>query len=229
MLRKRWHSAGAALVVAVVASNAVPAAAGALARTPGAMSTATFTGVIVCAKMPSGKVTFNPPLTPSGTASDVATATATVTDCSGDTSQDGLTIKDARLNVSLTLGSSSCDSLSQVQGTVGATVNWTDTEGSRSAITPSELTFSSASVGLTSSQKVTVLLPGSGGTVTGSGSFAPETGTGGAGIGFQTIDTVMQLSQQCSGPGGLSDTGIGASKIITPICWYVNLPGCGKV
>lgn len=219
MVRTRWFVAGAAVVLAVVTSNLALASAGAAARPAGPLSSVKFTGKIACKTLTSGVAKFNPPLTSSGTAKEVATVTGTASGCSGNTTQHGLTIKNGEFKATLNFATNECTGLvSGPTGTIGVSSTWTDTKGSATAITPTKLTFSSAGVGVSSSSHAVITLPGSGGTVTGTGSFAPKgSAATGTGIGVATSDTVSQLLTACGSTGGLASAKLLASPI-SSIC-----------
>ena len=219
MVRRQWFAASAALVLAVALSNAALGAAGAAVSSSGAVSTVTFTGKIACKTMSGGVVKFNPTLTSNGTSKEVATIKGTASGCTGNITQHGLTIKNGHITASVNLLNNSCGGLaSGPQGAIATRVKWTDTLGSSTAITPSKLSFSNAALGVNTKNQAVITLPGTGGKVTGTGSFAPSpTATTGTGLGVHSNATVTTLLATCNSATGLSSAKFGGTAIPT-IC-----------
>ena len=187
-----------ALAVAVPAMAVGTLSAGA--------STATkikFTGTISCTV--KGSLTAVPPITTSS-ASHTFTLAATLSGCSGSTSQGGVTITGASLKATAS-ATASCTSLTGIAP--AGNIYW---KANLPGAAATKISFSNAGDSISSTGIITVTLPGSGGTSTASGSFAGTTSTATA-----VLDqTESSLISACFGTGvsKLTFTGKhGTSKI----------------
>ena len=198
----RYRFAGAGAVLVVMGLVGASAAAGAsVPRTAGAP--VVFTGSITCSV--TGHMLSNPPLTMASQTTTL-TLTASLTGCSGSTTEKKVTIIHGSLNATTTL-TASCMSLQTSKGlNPTGTIHWATKNGTAS---PTKLSFSSATSSVsTGTGAITVSLPGTGTAVT-TGSFAGKTSK--ATIVFD--QTWSSLAGQCLFPIGggvnlLSFTGV---------------------
>jgi hypothetical protein len=124
-------------------------------------SAVTFKGTATCSF--SGTLTSNPGIKLT-TGTYKLTFSGSLSHCSGNTSQGGVTITGGTLSTSAT-ATGSCTSLSL--GSPAGTITW---KANLPGAAPTKLSFSNASV--KSGTPITVSLPGSGGTSKATGSFA---------------------------------------------------------
>lgn len=209
MAGRQWFAAGAAVVLAAVAGNAAVVAAA--ATTPSGVR---FTGKIACAQLTGGRIAFNPPLTPSGTSTDVETLTGTATGCTGNTSEHGLTIVDGKLKITIPVDTSNCFALSGgLTSPISAVVRWQDTTGSTTDIAATRLSPNSMTISGNSKDQFIYAMPSNSGTVSESGSFGAGTVTTGTGLGYHTAGTTSHIDAVCDSPGGLASVKIGGRAV----------------
>ena len=164
-----------------------------------------FTGTITCAV--KGSLTATPAITLSST-SHTLKLHATLSACTGSTSEKGVTIAGGTLNATAT-ATASCTSLSG--GAPSGSITW---KANLPGASSTKQSFSNAAINVNSSTGViTVALPGSGGTAKATGSFAGSTSAATA-IVDQTEST---LAGECLGSGvsKLTFTGKNGKSTIT--------------
>jgi hypothetical protein len=212
VVARQWFAAGAAVVLAAIACNT--AVISAAAATASGSAGVRFTGKIACSELTGGRITFNPPLTQSGTSTDVETLTGTAAGCTGDTSELGLTIKDGKLKITIPVDTSDCHALTGgLAGPISGVVRWQDTAGSTTDIAVTRLSPNSMTISVNSTDQFIYAMPSSTGTVSESGSFGAGTVTTGTGIGYHTAGTVNHLDAACDSAGGLASARIGARSV----------------
>jgi hypothetical protein len=179
----------------------------------GLPSGAQFSGGIQCAKLTDGKVSFRPALTTTGDGKETATVTGHVSGCTGNISQDGLTIASGSLKVHYRLRDSNCAALQgAVRRNPATTVTWTDTAGSSSAIQPTELTFDGTYAQADLNGRYIISLPGNDRGNSQEGSFPALAGLGFA---MTATQTQTQLANQCATSGGLAAATIAPASVNT--------------
>jgi hypothetical protein len=165
-LRYKFAGAGAVLVVLGLVGASATAGASVPRTTPTPVA---FTGSITCTV--TGRLLSNPPLT-MVSQKTILTLNATLTGCTGNTTEKRVTITRGVLNASTTL-TASCMSLQTSKGLApSGTIHWGSKNG---LVTPTKLSFSSGTSSIsTGNGAITVSLPGTGKAVT-TGSFPGTT------------------------------------------------------
>jgi hypothetical protein len=160
-------------------------ASGSVANAAVAHKTAvTFTGSVSCAI--TGSISASPPLVIAPAASTTITLKATAKDCTGDTTQSGVTLTKGMVSGKVT-ADIDCESLlSGVPSPVG-TINWTGTKGK---IAPSDITLSNGSASFGATTTTITFDSSQTGSFAGSGSVS---GT--------VKKTETQLVDECDGNG----------------------------
>jgi len=161
-------------------------------------------GKVKCSKI-TGSITFNPPLTLSGTSTENTTVKITVKGCS----VTGGTVKPktgtVNKDISTATSKNACTSLGNSQPET-LTVNWAP--GSK--IAPTTASFSGYAVATNGAGDEGFSLPNSGGTGSTVGSYAQASGVSAAAYSNQTSN---QLAAACSAPGGLASLKITSGSI----------------
>ncbi|HVC70412.1 MAG TPA: hypothetical protein VNC61_09200 [Acidimicrobiales bacterium] len=161
-------------------------------------------GKVTCSKI-KGKITFNPPLTLNGTATENTTVKITVKGCS----VSGGTVKPKKGTVSKDISTASstnsCSSLGNSQPET-LTVNWAPS----SKIAPTTASFSGYAVATNGAGDEGFSLPDSGGTGSAAGSYAQASGVTATAFSNETSN---QLALACSSPGGLASLKITSGSI----------------
>ena len=168
-----------------------------------ASATVTFTGSISCAM--KGSLTAKPPITFSNTTHSL-TWHASLSGCTGNTTEHGVTITGGTLSAS-SKATASCTSLGL--GSPRGTITW---KANLPGAAPTTQSFSNASVS-TNGGIIVVTLPGSGGTAKATGSFAGSSSKATAVI-DQTENAVIAQCHQ-SGVSKLTFTGKNGPSSIT--------------
>jgi hypothetical protein len=212
-MRRGYGVAGGVLLTLGLVVAGGEAWSDGMARATG-LSGAQFSAPIWCSKLPGGKVSFRPALTEKGKSREIARVTGTVSGCSGSISQNGLTIAHGSLKMRFRLRNSSCAALGGQWRTPAATVTWTDTAGSSSAIQPTELTFSGVHAHASSKDQYSLLLGEN--ESGGNGSFPIMTGLG---IAIATAQTQTQLANQCGTSSGLAAAAVSAANVPPGTCY----------
>lgn len=208
-MRLRYVLAGGALLALVMVGG--EAWAHGMTTGTGLPSGAQFSGGIQCAKLTGGKISFRPALTTAGDSKETATVTGHVSGCSGNISQDGLTIASGSLKVHYRLRDSNCAALEgAVRRSPATTVTWTDTAGSSSAIQPTELTFDGRYAQADVNGHYIISLPGTDPGNSQEGSFPALAGLGFA---MTATQTQAQLANQCRTSGGLAAATVAPANV----------------
>ncbi len=179
--------------------------AGSAVVAPRGTHSVTFKGSATCSI--SGSITATPPLT-TNRAAHTLSLHASLSHCTGNTSENGVTITGGVLTAK-GMATGSCTSLTA--GTQSGTVSWT-AGGAGAALT--KQSFSNASVSASSNTGIiTVKLPGSGGTSKATGSFAGSKST----LTAVVDQTESMLTSECLGSGvsKLTFTGKNGKSSIT--------------
>jgi len=148
------------------------------------------TGVLTCTKI-KGTITFKPPLTNTGTATENTTVKITVSGCSGGTPKPKKgTVKQ---DISSPTSTNACTSL-ETSSPETLTVKW-----SPSSITPSTSSYSGYDAATNGAGDEGFTLPNSGGTGSTTGSYAEGSGSTASAY---SNETESQITAAC-GAGGL--------------------------
>jgi hypothetical protein len=147
-------------------------------------------GTVSCSEI-SGTITFNPPLTLTGSSTENAKVDITVKKCS----VSGGTVKPKKgvVDEPLATGTNNCASLENSMAET-LTIDWAPA----SKINPTTASFSGYTTGTNSKQDEGFILPNSGGTGSAVGSYAQASGVTAAAY---TNETETQLTAACSGAG----------------------------
>ena len=161
-------------------------------------------GKVTCSKI-TGSITFNPPLTLSGTSTENTTVKITVKGCS----VSGGTVKPKKgtvdKDISTASSTNSCSSLGNSQPET-LTVIWAP--GSK--IAPTTASFSGYAVATNGKGDEGFSLPDSGGTGSTAGSYAQASGVTAQAF---SNETSSQLAAACAAPSGLASLKITSGSI----------------
>jgi len=184
---------GRVVVVAAVISAVVSIANQGSA---GALSPVKFSGSISCTA--TGSVGFSPALTIAGDGGNaLMTVSTTLSGCSGDLTQSGVTITGGTISGQSHLGSDACDNLTTSRiATQSGTIQWTTTGGSATA---TSFTIYKGEFHETTGEVLELLLPPSDGTMSMGGSFSASR------IAIEPVmdDNESTLQTTCGSSGGL--------------------------
>lgn len=190
-----WTTVATAAMVGLAGfASSNPAGAGSALRD--AKGSVTCTGI-------SGKIKFDPPLTLSGGSSvtkAVAKVKATLTGCTsskGDSPSIGMvTTKIVTKNPN---GKANACTGLETPRPVSLTIQWTNPK----AVAPSTVSFSSYAIGSNSAGDEGFVLPGSGGTVSITGSYKGKNGGASSTAAVYSNKTASSLASACTSPNGL--------------------------